>query len=583
MGSQKPLPKRASRQQSHELREAYAKRLPAKLDEISSLWQLFVEEKGKVSAESLATLHRMAHSLAGSGPTYGFTALGTAARSLETLLQSILDKGSRPTAAQQVTINTLLDALRRASIEYPAKLTTVLADSRSKSDEAQNGENRIIFLVEEKLNVADDLVVQLGYFGYDVHRFDSIVEARSALRERQPVGLIVDTTFPETAPQSAGLLDTGPSSFATIFISDRGDLSARLQAVRMGGTAYFTKPVDAGNIIDKLDQLSEQSKPEPFSILIVDDEVESANYHAEILRGVGMIATVVTDPLSVLAHLHEAKPDLVLVDMYMPGCSGPELAAVIHQQEAYVGLPIVYLSAETSFKRQLAALRMGDDFLTKPIEAGHLVSAVTSRAERLRILRRFMLRDSLTGLFNHTVVKEQLALEVGRARRHHSHFVFAFIDIDHFKSINDTYGHPVGDRVIKSLSRLLQQRLRRTDIIGRYGGDEFAVILPNADGFDAVKIFDELRAGFAQVRHQSDQHEFYSSFSCGISTFPDYEDPAQLTTAADRALYLAKQRGRNRVVLAGKAGTQPLDAVEATAETASPKQSGPKKRKPSAR
>jgi diguanylate cyclase (GGDEF)-like protein len=211
----------------------------------------------------------------------------------------------------------------------------------------------------------------------------------------------------------------------------------------------------------------------------------------------------------------------------------------------------VFLSAETSLDKQLSAMSLGgDDFLIKPIQAEHLIRAVSSRAQRSRVLRSFMVRDSLTGLLNHTRTKEQLDFEVARARRQNGALSFAMIDIDHFKSVNDTYGHPVGDRVIKSLSRLLQQRLRKTDVIGRYGGEEFAVILPNTDGPSAVKVFDVIREGFAQIRQRAEREEFGVTFSCGVAPFPVYANSAALSVAADKALYQAKQGGRNRMMLA---------------------------------
>jgi diguanylate cyclase (GGDEF)-like protein len=250
-----------------------------------------------------------------------------------------------------------------------------------------------------------------------------------------------------------------------------------------------------------------------------------------------------------LESLLEFTPDLILIDIYMPECNGMELATVIRQLDAFVGIPIVFLSAESDLDKQLFAIGLGaDDFLTKPIQPQHLVSSVSSRVGRSLKLRSFMVRDGLTGLLNHSAVKEQLNREVAQAKRRQAPLAFAMVDIDHFKQVNDTYGHPVGDRVIKSLSRLLKQRLREADTVGRYGGEEFAVILSNTDGEMAERVLDDIRKDFSQLRHQADGREFYVTFSCGVADVSDFSDPAKLCNAADKALYKAKHAGRNRVM-----------------------------------
>jgi diguanylate cyclase (GGDEF)-like protein len=122
------------------------------------------------------------------------------------------------------------------------------------------------------------------------------------------------------------------------------------------------------------------------------------------------------------------------------------------------------------------------------------------------------------------------------------------IDLDHFKNVNDTHGHLTGDRVLKNLSRHLQDALRKTDIIGRWGGEEFGVVLFNVDLDGAAKVMDKVRQDFSQMVQDSGSSRFAVTFSCGIAAYPKYDGPASIGEAADRALYLAKERGRNQVV-----------------------------------
>lgn len=124
------------------------------------------------------------------------------------------------------------------------------------------------------------------------------------------------------------------------------------------------------------------------------------------------------------------------------------------------------------------------------------------------------------------------------------------VDIDHFKSVNDTYGHPTGDRVIKSIARLLKQRLRQEDFVGRYGGEEFAIIMPDTDGPAAIQVLDRIREAFAQIRQRNGDTEFSVTFSSGVAAYPGYAKASELGNAADQALYRAKREGRNRIVAA---------------------------------
>jgi diguanylate cyclase (GGDEF)-like protein len=286
--------------------------------------------------------------------------------------------------------------------------------------------------------------------------------------------------------------------------------------------------------------------------MIVDDDPALAEYHALILQETGMITMTVNDPLQVMSPLYEFKPDLILMDMYMPGCNGMELAKAIRQIGSYLSIPIVYLSSETDTDKQFQAMQIGgDEFLTKPIKPQHLISSVAVRAERMKTIRSFMVRDSMTGLFNHTATKEYLDTAIAQAQSKQQDICFALIDLDNFKLVNDTHGDPIGDRVLIALGRFFKQRARKNDIVGRFGGDEFAVILPGCIISEAAAILNELRESFAAVSFQAKDETFSCTFSCGVAPLSLYGDATALNSVAEEALYAAKKEGRNRVVAAG--------------------------------
>lgn len=538
--------------QLNQLRQDYLSRLPNRLEAIETCWQ---QLSTQWHLETLKTLHRLVHTLTGTSATFGLKTLSETARDLEQQLQSWTTQ--TPSSIEWQQANTRLLQLKQqaaANIQTDEMLALQQEELKIQSD-SPSLNKRLVFLIEEDQNAAQELRLQISYFGYEVQTFNQLDQLRKTVAQTLPTVIIsnlTNTAAIASLNQWREIYQTHSERFPSLFfISDCDDLTDRLRAVRFGGVAYFTKPINVNELVDKLDQLIEHSQLDPYRILIVEDDRDLAEFHALTLQGAGMITHLVTNPLEILQPLNEFKPDLILMDIYMPSCSGLELAAVIRQQVTYVSIPIVFLSTETDLTKQLAAMSLGgDDFLTKPIQPQHLISSVASRAQRSATLRSYMVRDSLTGLFNHTKLKEQLAIELKRAHRQNSQLAFVMIDIDHFKQVNDTYGHSAGDRVIKSLSRLLQQRLRQTDVIGRYGGEEFAVILTNTDAIAAVQVMNQIRQSFAQVQQWTEGTEFNVTFSCGIALSSTHQTLSQVSKAADKALYEAKQSGRDQVILA---------------------------------
>ena len=231
-------------------------------------------------------------------------------------------------------------------------------------------------------------------------------------------------------------------------------------------------------------------------------------------------------------------------------------AAALNCQKSYARstdwstypLSICHLQTTLTPSREALSLA-GDDFMVIPVEPKRLISAVTTRVRRARLLRGLMVRDGLTGLFNHTAIKEQLNREIVRSNRLKTPLSFAMVDVDYIKKVNDKHGHAAGDRVLKSLARLLKQRLRGTDIVGRYGGEEFAVIMTDTNASDASKVIDEIRQVFSRLIHMSDNKEFKVTFSCGIADIKHFPDAKSVSDAADKALHKAKKKGRNRVAI----------------------------------
>jgi diguanylate cyclase (GGDEF)-like protein len=264
-----------------------------------------------------------------------------------------------------------------------------------------------------------------------------------------------------------------------------------------------------------------------------------------------MITRAVNDPMTVLEALQAFKPDAVLMDMYMPGCTGIEVARVIRQQPAYNALPILYLSAEQDIGKQMDAIDQGgDDFLTKPVASDVLIATVRHRCIRHRSLKDQMIRDSLTGLLDHNTILEALKQVISEAGQKQQPLCFVMIDIDHFKNVNDKFGHPAGDQVLIEVAKQLKANLRKIDILARIGGEEFSILLPETSAKAAMALAERIRTEQSDLKVIGDwQGEIKLSVSIGVSSFlTDDESFDVIFSRADKALYNAKEYSRNKVM-----------------------------------
>ncbi|WP_298482107.1 response regulator, partial [uncultured Chloroflexus sp.] len=520
--------------------------------QIEAIWARW--QSGELQTDDLRELQRIAHNLAGSGATFGLAAVSDAARALDVALQPVIRRADTDEAAVSLAslVENLLDVMRNSGAPVPQPL------SRGQPAAATT----LIYLAGRNQDETEELARQIAYFGYTTAQFRSSAELLAAVERQMPNVLILDLDLQEGEQSgiaaAAFLHDRYGQALPMFFTASSSDFTLRLAAVRAGGRGYFTRPIDVGLLIDQIDQMTQRVNTEPYTVLIVDDSALMAEVYALALRAAGMRVVTTTDPLEAPMLLAEQPPDLILLDVYMPGCNGQELAAVIRQQPEYHSIPIVFLSGETDRSAQLAALAQGgDDFLTKPINLEHLVAAISSRIQRARAMRSLMVRDSLTGLFNHSVTQDLLIREVARARRSNQPLSVALIDIDHFKRVNDQYGHRSGDRVLKSLARLLRQRLRASDLIGRYGGEEFLIVMPETRAASAAMVVDSLRERFAHIEHQREGAPLRVTFSAGVAEWAHGIEASGLIEKADAALYQAKRLGRNQVLIADAQIGQP--------------------------
>ncbi len=541
-------PSPAFQAQLRALREAFTQDLPVHIAELEKTWaDPTCDDEARV-----AKLQQLAHRLGGTAGTFGFKPLAHAARELElTARATSPGEGTLPEALRSL-LEDRLAHFRQAGEEALQHPLTAPQAAPSVPPATEIPSVPEVFLLYQG-PAKPDWVSQLSAFGFPCREFQDWSSFAAALQAVTPPVAVIDDAALAGSPTTPGplveLQTARQRAIPLIMLSDWPDLESRVHAVRAGGRAYLSKPPDILALVEAVEAHSQQTQANPLTVLVVEDDPLQADHHATLLSSAGMNTLVVNDPLKIMEPLVEARPDLVLMDVYMPGCTGVELATAIRQQEAFLGIPIVFLSQERGRSLQLEAMRQGgDDFLTKPVDPEQLLSIVSTRAQRGRVLRGHMVRDSLTGLLNHSAILDRLEHELARARRSKEPLAFAMLDLDLFKRINDQFGHAAGDRVLRSLARMLQQRLRKTDLLGRYGGEEFAIILPGATAARAAEILDDIRESFAALEFPFGTHRISVTFSVGVSEFLRHQSLDQLAEAADHALYRAKGEGRNRVV-----------------------------------
>jgi diguanylate cyclase (GGDEF)-like protein len=541
----------ALQQHLQQLGQQFAERLRQELPQLAQQAGQLLDAAGNERQRLLQALRDQLHRLAGSAGTFGFVQLGQQARELEQQAERWLERLQR----QQQGLGEFVAALQQLGSQPLAATAVGEAPRPTRKAVRSDDGSRYIYILEEEAAAGESMRLTLNNFGYRAEHFNSIAGLDAALQQHLPDALIVDVNLPGEScsglDYAARLQQRLDTPLPLLVLTQQDDFATQLQAVRAGALGFFAKPVDIPQLESRLERCFAQQHGEPYRVLIVDDDQDLASRYSLVLRGAGMLVEVLREPAQIFAHLRDFNPEVVLLDVNMPDCTGPELAQIIRCNDDWLRIPIIYLSAETDIAKQMSALiKAGDDFVTKPISDNALVATVFSRAQRARLLSNALARDSLTGLLKHGDIKEQVAIELERALRSGDRASVAMLDIDHFKRVNDSHGHAAGDNVIRALANLLRQRLRRIDSLGRYGGEEFLAVLPDCPPEQARLILDEIRQRFAELRFIAEGGEFSCTLSAGIAGTDVHSDAEQLRERADKALYAAKHGGRNQVRLA---------------------------------
>jgi two-component system cell cycle response regulator len=302
-------------------------------------------------------------------------------------------------------------------------------------------------------------------------------------------------------------------------------------------------------------------------VLIADDDPVSRRMLQALLQKWGFEVVTAADGIDALRILEgEDAPDLAILDWMMPGMDGPQVCESVRARPSRPYVYVLLLTARSQKDDILRGLESGaDDYLTKPFHAAELRARVQVGQRILELqtglisAREELLfratHDELTGLVNRRVLIEAIAREHSRHTREGTNFAIVLMDLDHFKNVNDTYGHLAGDAVLKEVARRVAGCLRPYDTVGRYGGEEFVVVLPTCDRSGSVMVSDRILTSLNSKPIETAQGGLLVTASCGVavSNSDHPVNPQTLLHLADEALYRAKANGRNRAEFAADA------------------------------
>ena len=312
---------------------------------------------------------------------------------------------------------------------------------------------------------------------------------------------------------------------------------------------------------------------EPARILVVDDVPDNVEILEARLSSRGYDVQTATNGEEALVRVKDGQPHLILLDVMMPGMDGHEVARRVKDDETLPFIPIILVTALSEAEDVVQGLESGaDDYISKPYNFRELEARVRAmlRIKRLqdeldqknrelelvnKRLKKLSITDGLTELFNHRHVHQLLHDEFERSDRTGESIAVVMMDLDRFKSVNDTYGHPTGDVILYETAQIIKDTAREIDMPGRYGGEEFIAILPETGEEAGARFAERVRQAVEEYVFRDGATEVRMTVSCGVASFPapGVYTPEALLKAADNALYEAKHGGRNQVVRASQA------------------------------
>ncbi|WP_052761122.1 response regulator [Sedimenticola thiotaurini] len=470
-------------QKEQELKAAFIQHLPERIHSVDSDWIELSQDTW--DPVQLKKLHQKVQSLTGTSGRFGLARLSENSYSLEVTLGGFMAADSVPTPKQKQAVSALITAIKHES------------ELVRNNSGMQKPASRLIYLLLSSDKLAPGLVGMLEEQGCTVLSFLQPDDVEGEIQRRLPDVLIIDDSFlvrismlnRELAIQQ----EYHKKQVGIICISQTRDLEQRLLALRSGVDGYYVTPVNTQDLAARIMEMA-SPKDDRYRILVVEDDQSQADFAASILRKSGMKTAVITESMKVIEALDEFRPDLILMDLYMPDANGIELTTIIREHPDFVTTPIVFLSGEQDTDKQLQALSVGgDDFLSKPIRPRHLINTITNRVQRARMLEKRQphpnSRDRLTGLYHRRHFYEELDRMTTLIEERAATGGVLYI------SLEQTEGDGTEQKdngYLANLGNLISGLLEEQDIASRIDDDSFAILILRPHQKNIVSLAENL-------------------------------------------------------------------------------------------
>jgi diguanylate cyclase (GGDEF)-like protein len=423
--------------------------------------------------------------------------------------------------------------------------------SNCDSSEYQKHRPIKIAIIDDEQSVGLSMQATLEQFAFDVSYFDSISNFETALQSQVPDLVLLDVVMPKVTSEQVFLFakQLSERGIKVISCSSLFTFDTRLKAVRAGVSDYAVKPINPYSLVEKISRALKRDVNKVYQIVLLDDQPSTGEFYQAVFSQVEVDFHFFSSAESLIAAMEYLQPDLFLLDRIMPSVNGLEVAAMIRQDAKYDFSPIVFLTADEQLDTKLKIVSRGaDDLIAKNTPAPLVLQQVLARLERASFIKSFVSKDPLTGVLNHGQIVEHANHQIRMNKRHSTNCTLVMLDVDHFKQVNDKYGHSTGDLVLNGLGQLLKSSLRDTDFVGRYGGEEFLLLFIDCSKEQALIKMNSILETCSKMQFVQSKPELRVNFSAGVVALEQYSVLSEAISEADRLLYLAKHAGRNQIV-----------------------------------